>query len=679
MAGKQFSNFGSDNRAELAKSYARRLTDAERGRERLMHDTWVKANKFYEGKAREKVWPWKGASSAVLPVIQTNCNHLKSRLHQAATGMTPVYMMLAILPESTPLFEGFTAGDLRDLWQQWSNHVEQNVLDHDDIMDRVGDLMVKYGDAFVVPDWRNLPMKDLHWNEDVGDYVPEFRDMYDQPVLDVIHGKNVYISVEELDVQKARWVGIDEYWEPEDIEVLRDAGDWNKEEADKILDWHKQKRDESASEAGNWYNLREDGSYIPRDRLDEERREQARLDAHDPSNSKIRLVRVYAREDVDKDRFPEQVEFLIHRESEMIPYIKPLDKWHGERPIIHFHYMRRDGAFYSIGVAEMLFNIQAISNRLVRDQLNNNMVQNTKMFLARANGPIEDQFQAHPGRIIFVDDLEADFKPVDMGTGRPVDIVNVLPLIQSWGERLTGVNDAAMGQMSPKRAPATSTMALLEQANKGTDYIIRGMGKNQRKMWRQCQALYVQYFTDIEAMQRVLGPEKGSLLFQVWKTLTPKDVRDNLAVDAKVATSNLNTQTRRQEAVALFGQTQMAYQTITQTAFALAQVADPALRQLLVFQLQGFNQALGRIYDTFEIKDQKFINPDFLEILQNVQLGSPVPQDAQGTQGPGNQVASAVQLFGEVGAGAGPVAPPGRPQPGVPRNPGETVPGPVEA
>ena len=674
MAGGQFESFSSKARAALAKSYQRKLLDAEQGRSQLMHDTWVRANKFYEGKAREKVWPFKGASNAVLPVVQTNCNHLKARLHQAATTMSPVYLLLPILPEDVELFEGFTAGDLRDLWQQWSTYVENTVIDHDDLMDRVSDLMVKYGDAFVYLNWENMPMKDIHWSKETGKYESEFRDLHDSPVADVLHGKNVYISVEETDVQKAKWVGIDVYYDPEDIEVLMDSGAWNKKEAKTILEWHRVERPKlKEGDESNWFNMREDGTYVHRDRLDESRREEARLSRTDGTRNKIRMVRVFAREDVDGDRFPEEVEFLIHRESEMIPFIKPMDLWHGERPIIQFHYMRRDGSVYSIGVAEMLFNVQIISNRLIRDQLNNNMIQNTKMFLAKANGPIEDKFQAHPGRVVFVDDIKTDFMPIDMGTGRPVDIVNTLPLIQQWGERLTGVNDAAMGQMSPKRAPAMSTMALLEQANKGTDYIIRRMGKAQSRMWRQCMGLYVQFHTDTDLLEKVLGPEGGPLLFSVWDKLEPKDVRETLVVDAQVSTSNLNTQTRRQEAVTLFGQTQMAYQVISQTAFALAQVQDPALRQLLVYQLQGFNRALGRIYDTFEVKDQKFFNPNFLEMLANVQPGTPTPNDTPGPNGPGNQVGQAVQLFGELGAGAGPVNPPGRPLPGVPRNPGETV------
>lgn len=674
---RQFDKFNSEERALLANSYERRIGEAARGRDRLMHDTWIKANKFYEGKAQEKVWPWKGASNAVMPVIQTNCNHLKARLHAAATTMTPVYLLQPILPEDTELFEGFTSGDLRDLWQQWSDYTEKSVIDHDDLMDQVDDLMVKYGDAFVHLEWKNLPMKDLHWNDELGKYIPEFRDRYDRPVLTVLHGKNIYVSVEETDLQDAKWVGFDVYYDPEDIEVLADTGVWSKDECKKILEWHKTSRSTKEQEGDSWYAIREDGSYIPRDELDKRRREQAGLASEDPTYNKIRLVRVYAREDIDGDKFPEEIEFLIHRESKMIPFIKPQDLWHGMRPIIHYRYMRRDGSLYSIGVAEMLLNTNKIMNRLIRDQLNNNMIQNTKMFLARANGPIEDGFMAQPGRVIYVDDLKMDFMPVDMGTGRAVDIVNVLPMIQQWGERLSGVNDASLGQMSPKRAPATSTMAMLEQANKGTDYIIRRMGHNQRKMWKQCQSLYVQFFTDKETMQRVLGPQGGELLFQSWSLLKPKDLRDMLAVDAQVSTSNLNTQTRRQEAVALFGQTQMAYQAITQTAFALAQVTDPALRQLLVYQLQAFNTALGRIYDTFEVKTQKFLNPNFLEILKNVQPGTPVPEaPGQGPTGPGNQVETALQLFGELGTNAGPLNPPGRPQPGIPRNPGETVPKP---
>jgi hypothetical protein len=672
----------SKRRKTLGSAYARRLSVAEGARTNIMHDTWIRAHKYFEGKSRRMDWPWPGASNAVMPITPTHTNALKARLHTAGTALKPVYLLKSILPEDTELVSGLTAGGLRDVWQHWSQHVEDNVIDNDELMDRVTRLQCKYGDAFVYLAWVNKPIKDFHWMPALGEYQEEIRDLYDHPVAYVIHGKNTYFPVEEEEPVDGKYFGFDEFYDIADIELLVRNEEWTKEEGEEILSWLKQRNKENPKEDENWYRTREDGALIGRadDELDELRRRDAGLEDRDETHGLVRLVRVFAREDLDKDGYEEEIEFLIHRESEMVPFIKYTDLWHGERPITQFPFEKRDGVGYSIGVPEMLFNLQQIMNRLVRDHLNNNMVQNTKAFLARAGGPIEDKMRVHPGRIIFVDDLEADFKPIDMGTGRPVDVVNVLPIIQDWAERRTGVNDATLGQMSPKRAPATSTLALIEQSNKGTDHIIRRMAKKQRRLWKQCMALYVQFHTDSEELQNVLGPNRAAMLEAAWRLFDPKMVRETLAVDCQVSTASLNNQTRRQEAVALFGQTQMAYQAITNTAIALAQVPDPTLKQLFVYQLQGFNKALGRIYDTFEIKDQTYFNPDFLEILQNVPpegAGSLAgQQDGVGGQGPGNQMAEAMQLFGQLGGEGQPVNPTGRPDTGAPRNPSETLPQP---
>ncbi len=679
----QIENYGSDKRKELGEAYARRLEVAALNRQKIMHETWVKAHKYFEGKAKRMDWPWPGASNAVLNISQTHAKALKARLHTAATAIKPVYLLQALLPEDTELSQGFTAGSLRDIWQTWSVHVENNVVDNDEMMDQVSRHMVKYGDAFVYLPWVNQEIKDYHWMPVSGKYEEEIRDLYDHPVPYVMHGKNTYFPVEEEDPVNGKYFGFDEFYDPADIDLKVSSKEWTKEEGEEIKRWISQdseKQKQAKREGGgNWFRTREDGSMISRgqDELDELRRRTAGLAEEDETHNTVRMIRVFAREDIHKDGYLVEIEFLIHPESEKIPFIKYTDLWHGERPITQFPFEKRDGVGYSMGVVEMLFNTQQIMNRLIRDHLNNNMVQNTKAFLARAGGPIEDKMRVHPGRIIFVDDLEGDFKPIDMGSGRPVDIVNVLPIIQDWAERLTGVNDATLGQMSPKRAPATSTLALIEQSNKGTDHIIRRMAKKQRRLWKQCMALYVQFHTDQEELDNVLGPTQAKMLQAAWRLFDPKMVRETLAVDCNVSTASLNNQTRRQESVALFGQTQMAYQAITNTAVALATVQDPALKQLFVYQLQGFNRALGRIYDTFEIKDQTYFNPNFLEMLANVPPEGAAPlagQEGLGEQGPRDEMGKAMQLFGSLGGGSEQSFAPGSINQGVPRNPSDTLP-----
>jgi hypothetical protein len=586
--------------------------------------------------------------------------------------------MQAVLPEDIQLMPGVTAGRLRDIWQQWSTYVENEVVKHEEVMDKVTSLMVKYGDAIVYQPWKNWPIRDYVWDDEKQDWEMEERDMYDHPVPYVIHPKNTYISSEDDDLQKTKYFGIDEYWDPSDIELMATRGEWSRKEVDAVLEWEKQKLKRSQVSDGDYYRTREDGTIVARDVVDESLAQEALLEPRDAMKTVIRLVRVFAREDVNKDGYEEEIEFLIHRPSEQIVYITYRGTWHGERSLTHFAYQRRDGIFYSIGVAEMLFNVQKIMNQLIRDQLDNNKIQNTKIFVYRAGGPIQDGMRIYPGRMVPVDDIKMDFDVKDAGSGRPVDIINTLPLIQDWGERRTGVNDAAMGKMSPKRSPATSTLAMLEQSNKGTEHIINRMGRAQKQMWKQCMGSYVQYGQPMSRLQKVLGPENAQILDQAWNLLTPQDVREVLAITAQVSSSNLNQQTKRQESLALFGHVQQAYNAITQTAFMMVQMPDPAIKQLLVYQLQGFNKALGRVFDTFEVKDQKFLNPNFLEILANVPTQpTPEPPGGPGGQqaGPGNQMAEVIGLFGGENPASGPIAPTGRPAPGVPRNAGETQPG----
>lgn len=99
---------------------------------------------------------------------------------------------------------------------------------------------------------------------------------------------------------------------------------------------------------------------------------------------------------------------------------------------------------------------------------------------------------------------------------------------------------------------------------------------------------------------------------------------------------------------------------------------DPALQEVLRGQYRGLHRIIGRFLDTFDEYQQDVVNPDYLELLEEVTPGiaPTVPAlDQQPTAGPGGPVENALGASSNVGKPTGPSAPPGRPIEGQERVP----------
>jgi len=92
---------------------------------------------------------------------------------------------------------------------------------------------------------------------------------------------------------------------------------------------------------------------------------------------------------------------------------------------------------------------------------------------------------------------------------------------------------------------------------------------------------------------------------------------------------------------------------------------DPAFQALVGKMLKGAHQVMERFYDSFDIREKEYLNPDFTEIVEETNAGPASP--IEGTTTEGNQISQAMRaVAGGVGE-AGPLNPPGRPEAGSPR------------
>jgi hypothetical protein len=671
----------SEERDQLGQEFKTWVESVEDERRRLLHETWIRALENYEGKEPVKQFPWLGASNVVLPITPTHTDAIESRLYIAATAQDPI---LTVLPGGQGFVgntEGFkaTVEEYAKWWQNIAEWIASSEMPYKDLAEEIILTYVIYGDAFVYLPWETETVMDVRVDPDSPrGIIKEERVLWDKPMPKVLHPKDTYINWWEKDVQQAMRVGFRWDLDAPTIDLYEARGVYTSDVADELRGrLNQQVEDQKKNKAarglagfqGNYYQKWGNRYYSP-DELERAMKEKAGIEEEASPNA-LKMVKVFARADLDHDGIPEEVVFDVERESGIVPYSRYANLEHKKRPMVQFYYNKRPGMIYNRGVPELLFNIQKILNSTMRDVMDNNKVQNTKMFLARKGSPIEKKAKAYPSRIFFVDNIEQDFKAVDLGTGKPVTSVQDIALIQQWGERLTGISDFNLGQERRSRTPVGTTMALLEEGNKRIDRTIEVMRGSFKELWSQILALYYQN-GDGETLAKAAAVNATDVdrFLHLFDAISFDEFQEEITIRPKISSATLNKNTQLQKSLALFAQVDAYYERVTKMANAMGSaMQDPVMQQLFLLMTKGYHRSMKSVLDAFDVRDQEAMNPDMSKLVRGVtsvevtgetQEGSSSPaQEAQGVvAGQGEQPGQLSQLGRPIAGGNRPVQSP---------------------
>lgn len=675
-----------DDRQKIGADFKSWIERVEDTRRQLMQETWVQALDAYEGKEPIKQFPWPGASNAFLPMTGTHTDALSARLFNAATAHDPAFLITNnragdIFNFQNPMDGTSLSASYEDWarwWQEISKYVERQKLKLNQIWLDVTQMMTTYGDAFVYIPWEMEVTYDVVYDLDKGKNSLQERTLYDGPRPRVLHPKDVYLEWDDFDIQMARRVGIGWVLDQAMIDQREASGYYTKEDADYLR--HKigvkQKKDKDRDRQP--YYREYGGQFYSKDVFEKEL--QKRIGISDDSGpSSIKMVTVFARLPIGKDGLPKEVIFEIPKDDARVVKARYANYLHRKRPLVRFFYSRRLGGAYSKGVPELLKNLQKILNTTIRDHLDNNKVQNTKMFIAKKGSPIEENMRAYPGRVLFTDDPSSDFIPIDLGTGRPVTTITDIGTIERWGQFITSITDVNLGKEAKSRTPATTTLSLLEEANKRVDRTIQAMRESMLEVWQQVLMLYFQNGNvDQMAEMAAIEPEDVPKFTMAWESALPQDVLEFLTFRAEVSSSALNRQAQRQEGLALFAQIDQFYQRLMQmSSFVGGAVQDPTMREMFLLMTKGYQRAMAKVLDTFDVKNQKDFNPDVLiELMERIETvdaaaaGAGGAGPSQGSPGPAQQAQGILANPTESGQ---PNEAPDRASAGSPRAAGDFV------
>lgn len=664
-----------EERKTLGSEFNQWVDSVEDKRRRLLHEGWIKALNNYEGKEPVKTLPWPGASNVFVPMTPTDVDDLGARHYNAATSNPDAYLITPnrggdLLPDVS--YEKYGRW-----WQNISRWIENEQVHYNKLIEEVIWTYMIYGDAWVYLPWE---VEEVVY-KGLGEIEPTT--LWDKPMPKVLHPKDVYINWWEKDAQTARKVGFRWNLDLPMIEQLERQGHYPAKEAVKLKELlvgqeeARQKKNKLRNLGlgkGTYYN-EHGGNYYNPDEFERALKQNVGIEEESVPHA-LRMVKMFCRADLDGDGIPEEVVFDVERETGRVPYAKYANLEHRKRPLVHFYYNKRPNCIHNRGVPELLFNMQKLVNQTMRNIMDNNTVQNTKMFAAKKGGPIEENARVYPSRIFFVDNPKEDLVPLELGSGRTNTSISDVGMLMEWAQKLTGVTDPKLGKSTGSRTPATTTLALLEQGSSRDEHTLSVHRESSKEMWEQILMLYYQN-GDVNALAKVAAFEDGDedRFLAAYASIEPKDLLDKIALSANVSSSVLNRQVQRQEALVLYSQVDAAYQRIMMLANMVGgAIQDPAMRELLLLMAKGIQRLTGRVLDTFEIKDQDELNPSsIVKLLEGV---TSVEVEAEGGGGePTGGLSDPAQAAAGLASNAAPggiaeAAPPGRPTPGLPRVPG---------
>ena len=218
--------------------------------------------------------------------------------------------------------------------------------------------------------------------------------------------------------------------------------------------------------------------------------------------------------------------------------------------------MVKDGSYWSPGMAEMLIDIEdelAVNHNQATEA---GQLANSPAFGYRPNSGVDaEKFKLEPGLFIPVNNPATDIKQIEIHANMDVATWKEQVML-SYGERLTGMSDMALGRQSDRpNAPRTGvqTMALLEEGNVRVSLDVKVLREDMAEVLAHFWELEFMFAND-ETFFRVTEEDAGGL-FQVnhgGAVLKTEDRDGRFDFRLQFANSIYSREAKKQQALARY-------------------------------------------------------------------------------------------------------------------------------
>lgn len=423
---------------------------------------------------------------------------------------------------------------------------------------------------------------------------------HDGPSVRMIPISSFWIRLAERDPDSARWCAKRVLLSEQELREKVASGKFLSKEVEKVLGFYSDPAEDRVRRAEN-----------------------EALDQKPIRPERYEVFEFFTSFDADGDGRLEELRLFYHRDSMTFIGRRFLENWNGKRGFLKLGYFPRTDRFYDEGIAELLEQIQVAVSAVANRRADNATMANLKMIIKRKIlKSLQPGDPLYTGKIIEANDIWNDLREFSMAEIYP-STVNEEQLLRSVADRLSGLNEAAMGSAMPvSRTTASAQLALLQEQRNRMGLTVSNIRELVRKIGSLTIDLYTQHGTNGKAIAWM--GERGRLVEAIFR-LPRRATELGLGIAVYVPTSTRNRQAKRENSIALFNLFTQLYERLLPMVGQLAPDAVPEVARALV---RSSRRYMEDVLESFEQTDPEVV----LEGLTTLERVLRAPEDLGGIE-----------------------------------------------
>lgn len=568
------------------------LCDAERGEMMRRLARWTEAY-LAPMATSPKNFPIHNASNLTMPVIKEAVHTIAAQVTQSVANLDPTWHFQDLAAEWEPFVDDLErfmalAGE-RDL--SINRFIPEYVIQSAILGTAVAQVAHKVDSRRV-----------YQYSADGKKVYPKEVIFHDGPSITLVPLGSFWIRMHERDPNKARWCAKRLLLSELEIRERVASKKFIASGVEEMLDFYDD----------------------PGEQDDPQRKKEDELVGQKPQKpSRFEIFEIFVSFDVDNDGRFEELHLFYHRDSRKFIGRNFLENWNGKRGFVKLGYFPRPDRFYDEGLAELLEQIQAAVSAVVNRRADNATMANLKMLLKRKIlKNLQPGDPLYTGKIIEVNDIWNDVREFSMAEIYP-STVSEEQLLRQVGDRLSGLNEAALGAAMPvTRTTASAQMALLQEQRNRIGLTVA----NARHAIGQIGALTLDIYTQFGANGKAIAwlGERGKLVEAIFR-LPRRATELGLAIRVSVPTSVQNRQAKRENAIGLFNLFTALYEKLLPM---VAQLAPEAMAEVTRALVKSSRRYMEDVLESFEQSDPETV----LEGLATIERLLPAPENLGGME-----------------------------------------------
>lgn len=603
-------------------------------------DVWKDIQKLYEqlDVPEKKDIPFEGAATVMIPIIPTYVEQLHARLMDTLYTPEDTY---SVKPTRDELYK-YSKAVRR--WLTWAgeNELNEEAVDYSALME-----LLKLGTMAQKVVYERQDVVNTNWNEATKEWESIVERMKDNPEYIHVSISDLFWQMHARHIDESEWKmhRIRLSWN--EIKLRVDKGRYDAEFVEKIRSWYEISQTElqevSSDEVGIQpspfyeFELFECWFRYP---LKVSTGESHPID--EGTNLQTKLADL-----------PVRLQAVLHKDTQTLLSIKyniyPL----GLDPIEVMPFVGRELQVLGIGVGQMALPFQIEVTAMHNQRLDNATVVNSVSFKYKADSLLNSQLPLRPGGGIPVDEMD-DLQPFVMGSKGDSTIDAEKHSLSVLQERI-GIRELALDDVALGQAPATTTLAILQEKGRRLDNVLRTLRRFKKRMILKAVLLYKAYYPR-EKLEALFG-EDGKLVAEMLDGLSAQQIWDGMGIEISATTSATSRELEKRSKMEMFNVLLGYYDKFAEFTIQAANPEMPPILQAVLTKMgTGLTLFVDELMADFNLYGRK-------EYLINIQQIVAEAEAAAAQQPDGGGVPPASGAVPPTGV---PPAPQGTPPGGPP-------------